>query len=46
MMTESMIVRKNPNEEEPKRKLSERIREKFYDRIYGKQAEKEEITVD
>ena len=48
MMTESMIVKKNSDEEEPRRKLSERIKEKFHDRIYGKKEEikQPEVTVD
>ena len=47
MMTESMIVKKNPDEEEPRRKLSERIKEKFHDRLYGKTEVKQpEVTVD
>ena len=47
MMTESMIVKKNPDEEEPRRKLSERIKEKFHDRLYGKtEVKQSEVTVE
>lgn len=35
-VTESLIVKKDP-EEEIKKTLSERLRERFHERVYGKQ---------